>query len=150
MLLVAYMFHSFLCTDRKMVANKTLGKIAAIGGFFALGSATFFRWKIESSIKRSVYFKLATKELLASKAATAVLGEPVLIGSIDLGDTKTNFCDGLQAHFQVSVRGPKSSGIMTFEASRNPPSKPEWRLNVVELTDKEATKKLIIRSPTSD
>jgi hypothetical protein len=39
---------------------------------------------------------------------------------------------------------------MTFEASRNPPSEPEWRLNMVELTDKEATKKLIILSPTSD
>ncbi|XP_046634372.1 uncharacterized protein LOC124313472 [Daphnia pulicaria] len=132
-----------------MVTNRTLGKIAVIGGFFALGSASVFRWKIESSIKKSAYFELAIKELLASKAATTVLGEPVLVGSIDLGDTRTNFCDGLQAHFQVSVRGPKSSGFMTFDASRNPPSQPEWRLNTVELTDKEATKKLMIVSPTS-
>jgi hypothetical protein len=38
---------------------------------------------------------------------------------------------------------------MTFDASRNPPGQPEWRLNTVELTDKEATKKLMIVSPTS-
>ncbi|KAK4004706.1 uncharacterized protein LOC123476950 [Daphnia magna] len=131
-----------------MVTNKTLAKIAVAGGFLALGSASYFRWKIETSIKQSTYFKLAIERLLASKTAVDVLGEPVLIGSIDLGDTKRNFCDGLQARFQVSVRGPKSSGIMAFEASRNPPSQPEWRINLVELMDKEATRKLVIESPT--
>lgn len=131
-----------------MVTNKTLAKIAVVGGLLALGSASYFRWKIETSIKRSTYFNLATEKLLANKTATDVLGEPVLIGSLDLGDTKRNFCNGLQAQFRVPVRGPKSSGIMAFEASRNPPSQPEWRINMVELMDKECTKKLVIENHT--
>ncbi len=131
-----------------MVTNKTLAKIAVVGGFAALGSAGFFRWKIESGIKQSQYFQLAEKKLLESEAAVSVLGKPVLIGSLDLGDTKRNFCDGLQAQFHVPVRGPKSSGIMVFEASRNPPSQPEWKLNVLELMDKAATKKIVIESRT--
>lgn len=129
-----------------MVTNKVLAKIALVGGVVALGSATFFRWKIESGIKRSEYFRLAIEKLTENQAATAVLGKPVLIGSLDLGDTTKNFCDGLEAQFHVPVRGPKSSGIMIFEASRNPPSEPEWRLNTLELMDKAATKKLVIQS----
>ena len=133
-----------------MVTNKTLAKIAVVGGFAALGSAGFIRWKIEQGIKQSQYFQLATNRLLENESALVVLGKPVLIGSPDLGDTKRNFCDGLRAQFHVPVRGPKSSGIMVFEATRNPPNQPEWRLNVLELMDKAATKKLVIESRTLD
>ena len=129
-----------------MVTNRTLAKIAVAGGFFVLGTGGVFRWKIEKGIKESEYFQLAFQKLLDSEAAEVVLGKPVLIGSLDLGDSKRNFCDGVQAQFHVPVRGPKSSGIMVFEASRNPPSQPDWRLNVLELMDKAATKKLVIQS----
>lgn len=131
-----------------MFSNKVLAKIAVVGGVVAISSASFFRWKIESGIKQSEYFQLAVGKLNEDKAAITVLGKPVLIGSLDLGDTNRNFCDGLKAQFHVPVKGPKSSGIMFFEASRNPPSQPEWKLNSVELTDKAATKKLVIQSST--
>jgi len=129
-----------------MIPNRILAKIAVGGGFIALGSASYFRSKIESAIKQSEYFELAVKQLKSSKAAASVLGEPMIIGTPDLGDTKKNFCDGLLAKFTVPVRGPKDSGSFMFEASRSAPGE-HWKVRDLELfLSKEPDKKLVIRS----
>ena len=44
--------------------NKTIVKIALVGGFAALGSPRFIRWKIEQVIKQSQYFQSATNRVL--------------------------------------------------------------------------------------
>lgn len=126
-----------------MVSNRTLAKIAVVGGFVALGSASLFKWKIERGIKQSAYFQLAEKRLLGSEEVISLLGKPIYIGTLDLGDTKKNFCDGLQARFHVPVKGSKSAGLMVFEASRDPPKQSKWKVEYVDLYNKEGTSKLI-------
>lgn len=129
-----------------MIPNRILANIAVGGGFVALGSASYFRWRIETAIKESEYFKLAVKQLKGSNAATNVLGEPIIIGTPDLGDTKKNFCDGLLAKFTVPVRGPKDSGSFAFEAYRNAHGE-NWKVGDLDLfLTREPDKKLVIRS----
>ena len=66
---------------RKMVLNnKILAKVALAGGVIALGSATFFNWKIQSNLKKSDYFQMAVKALVESPASAA-LGPPIFIGT---------------------------------------------------------------------
>lgn len=130
------------------ISNRGLAKIAAVGGFFVLGSAGFFKWKLSNNIKQSEYFQLAVKSLIESEAVVGFLGQPVLFGSLDLGDSANNHCDGLLAKFSVPVRGPKNTGRMDFEASRSAFGDP-WHLDKLEFIDKEATKKLVIISRSS-
>lgn len=127
------------------ITNRGLAKIAALGGIFALGSAGYFQWKISKNIKQSEYFRLAFDALNESEAVVGFLGKPILFGNINLGDTQKNFCDGLQAKFHVPVRGPSHSGLMVFEASRDSIEQ-KWHLDYLELQDKDATKKLTVRS----
>jgi len=136
----------------QMIPNRILARIAVGGGFIALGSASYFRSRIETAIKRSEYFELAVKQLKSSNAAAVFLGEPIIVGTPDLGDTKKNFCDGLLAKFTVPVRGPKDSGSFAFEAFRSAPGE-HWTVGDIDLfLNKEPDRKLIIHSkaPESD
>lgn len=132
-----------------VISNRGLAKIVAVGGVVALGSATFFKWKISNNIKQSEYFLLAFNRLRESESAMGFLGQPVLFGNLDLGDTQKNYCDGLRAKFSVPVRGPNNSGTMLFEASRDGVGH-QWHLDRLELQDKAATKTLLIQSLTDD
>lgn len=133
-----------------MVTNTFLAKIAVIGGVITIGTANVIRWKIESNLKQSQYFQLAIKKLVENETAVTFLGEPVLIGSLDLGNTDHNYCDGLRAQFHVPVKGSKTSATLFFRASRNPPDQPDWKLNTLELTNKTVTKKLVIVSENTE
>ena len=136
--------HCVLLLGKKMfLNNKMLAKVALAGGVIALGSATFFNWKIQSNLKKSDYFQTAVKILAESKVAAAALGPPILIGTIDLGDNRNNWCDGLQAAFRVPVKGSKTCGTLVFTASRDTYNH-QWQINQLELLDKEATKKLTL------
>lgn len=60
------------------------------------------------------------------------LGEPIKETGFDLTDPQHNFCDGTNAQFEVSVKGPKDKGKMYFWAERGENSK-EWFVNRLEV-----------------
>ena len=127
-----------------MISTRALTYIAFGGGFFVLGSAGFFKWKIESSIKQSDYYLAAVKQLKQSETASRALGKPIQIGTPNLGDNSNNYCDGFKAKFIVPVKGSKDSGTMIFTASKNPGEK--WNVNNIDLfLSQEPDKKLTLR-----
>lgn len=59
------------------------------------------------------------------------LGEPIKEIGFDLADSQHNYCDGVKAQFEVSVKGPKDKGKMYFWAERD--DSKVWTVNRLEI-----------------
>ncbi|XP_055708417.1 uncharacterized protein LOC129804817 [Phlebotomus papatasi] len=99
------------------VSNKTLAKIAVYGAFGAISAVFYMRYSIEKRLRGQEYYTNALKLLQNHTGAVGLLGQPVRDRGFDLSD-KVNFCDGREAHFEVTVRGSKDRGTYYFWARR--------------------------------
>ncbi|XP_049813912.1 uncharacterized protein LOC126260618 [Schistocerca nitens] len=131
-----------------MVSTKTLMKVAVYGGIATISAGLLANWEIQARLQKSEYFREAMKILRVHPGAVSLLGEPIKMGQLDLGDTTKNFCDGYKAQFKVPVKGPQSKGTMYFWAERENTNM-EWDVYKVHL-DIEGVKdkRLIIKDAT--
>uniref|UniRef100_A0A1B0CKL3 Uncharacterized protein n=1 Tax=Lutzomyia longipalpis TaxID=7200 RepID=A0A1B0CKL3_LUTLO len=97
------------------ISNKTLAKVAVYGAFGSISAVFYMRWSIERQIRGQEFYKEALNLLKQHKGAETVLGNPISESGFDLSD-KTNKCNSNEAHFEVSVRGPKDRGTYFFWA----------------------------------
>lgn len=75
------------------------------------------------------------------------LGQPIKEIGFDLGDNEHNFCDGQNAQFEVSIKGPKDKGKMFFWAERA--ENKDWIVNRLEVEfNSVPDKRLIVQKPS--
>ncbi|XP_053653762.1 uncharacterized protein [Cherax quadricarinatus] len=78
----------------------SLARTAAFGGFIVIGSAFYFKSRIQDGIKHSDYYRESLHILRSHRGVAYLMGEPIKDGRLDLGDTSNNFCSGKEAKFQ--------------------------------------------------
>lgn len=128
-----------------MVATKTLVKAAVFGSLVTASAGLWVNNQIESRIKKSDYFVEALKTLRNHPGSLHLLGEPMKVGRVNLGDTAKNRCDASSSKFQVSVKGPKGKGTLFLEARRES-VQDKWEITRLALrVDSIADKELLIR-----
>lgn len=126
------------------ITNRTLVKIASIGGIITCSTGMLLHQKIKDRIREAEYYKEAFKTLRAHKGAVTYLGEPIKEGRLNIGNSN-NYCDALKAHFEIPVKGPLQKGTMYFWAKRATEQE-NWIVNRIELGLKnEADRRLLIR-----
>lgn len=110
----------------------SLARTAAFGGFIVIGSAFYFKSRIQDGIKHSDYYRESLHILRSHRGVAYLMGEPIKDGRLDLGDTSNNFCSGKEAKFQVPVKGTKQSGTLYLWASRSSYDE-NWSVDRLEL-----------------
>lgn len=119
-----------------MFSVKALARTASIGGVIVIGSAVYFKSRIQYGLKSSEYYKESLSILRGHRGIAHLLGEPIKDGTLNLGDNANNFCTGTEAQFQVPVRGSNKSGVLYLWASR-PEIGQKWNIDRLELGFKE-------------
>lgn len=123
----------------------TLARTAAIGGFIVIGSAHYFKRRIQDGIKQTEYYRESLSILRENRGVAYLLGEPIKDGSLDLGDNLNNFCTETEAQFQVPLKGPKQGGTLYLWASRPEVSQP-WSVDRLELgVEEQPGKRILLR-----
>ncbi|MPC87259.1 hypothetical protein E2C01_082116 [Portunus trituberculatus] len=114
----------------------TLARTAAIGGVIVIGSAHYFRGRIQDGIKQTEYYQ---------ESVAYLMGEPIRDGRLDLGDNVNNFCTEKEAQFQVPLKGTKQAGILYLWASRSAGLQP-WSVDRLELSvEDQPGKRILLR-----
>lgn len=114
----------------------SLAKAASIGGVLVIGSAYYFKNRIQDGLRSSEYYKESLRILREHRGIAHLMGEPIREGKLDLGDNENNFCTGTEAQFQVPVKGTKKTGILYLWASRSEAGE-KWNVDRLELGFKE-------------
>lgn len=123
----------------------TLARTASIGGFIVIGSAFYFKSRIQDGIKQSEYYRESLRLLRSHRGVAYLMGEPIKDGGVDLGDNDNNFCTGNQAQFQVPVKGTKLSGTLYLWASRSSLDQ-NWSVDRLELgLEKDPGRRVLLR-----
>uniref|UniRef100_A0A0P4X256 Cytochrome oxidase complex assembly protein 1 n=1 Tax=Scylla olivacea TaxID=85551 RepID=A0A0P4X256_SCYOL len=123
----------------------TLARTAAIGGFIVIGSAHYFRGRIQDGIKQSEYYQESLRIVRENRGVAHLMGEPIRDGRLDLGDNINNFCTGKEAQFQVPLKGTKQTGILYLWASRSDSIQP-WCVDRLELSvEDQPGKRILLR-----
>ncbi|XP_055690051.1 uncharacterized protein LOC129793768 [Lutzomyia longipalpis] len=130
------------------ISNKTLAKVAVYGAFGSISAVFYMRWSIERKIRGQEFYKEALNLLKQHKGAETVLGNPISESGFDLSD-KTNKCNSNEAHFEVSVRGPKDRGTYFFWARREEPKPWEVYRAELELKSKPDQRLILVQSSES-
>ncbi|KAK4884526.1 hypothetical protein RN001_000797 [Aquatica leii] len=126
--------------------NAALMKIAAIGGFATASMGYAAYYKINSNISRTQYYQDAISTLKSHSGVIYLLGNPISVGKIDVGDEKRNWCKPLSVHFEVPVKGSKEKGVLYFWARRESDID-NWIVNRMELQlQKEPHRRLLIKN----
>ncbi|KAK4298652.1 hypothetical protein Pmani_029020 [Petrolisthes manimaculis] len=127
-----------------------LSRIAAVVGLAVLGSSFYFKSRIVSGIKQTPYYQESLKELRSHRGIVHLLGEPIIDGSINIGDNTINFSTDTYAQFQVPVAGTKQSGTLYLWASRT--LEEGWRVDRLELglKDDPGRRVLLKATPMSE
>ncbi|GLV42189.1 uncharacterized protein CBL_03776 [Carabus blaptoides fortunei] len=127
------------------ISNRTLIKIASIGGIITCTTGVLMQWKIKDRVRQTEYYKEAFKTLRSHSGAVSLLGEPIKEGDFSLRN-KDNHCNDSAAHFQVNVKGPKQTGTLYFWADKNNTSD-KWNISRIELgLEKEPDRRLLIKN----
>ncbi|WP_369281051.1 cytochrome c oxidase assembly factor Coa1 family protein, partial [Hyphobacterium sp. SN044] len=79
--------------------------MAAVGAFVALGGAGYFQWRIQANFRRQPFYVESIRLLQGYPPAVRLLGEPIRLKDLDLGDTKNTWTDGLNARLAIPVKG---------------------------------------------
>jgi TonB family protein len=97
-----------------------LGLVALVAGIFLIAM---------SAVKSSDVYQEALRRAQASPAAVEQLGEPIKDGWMVKGNVKFEGGTG-QANFEVPLSGPKNSGTLYVEASRE---RGDWMFETLDL-----------------
>lgn len=101
--------------------------------------------KIKDTIREQEYYKDAIKTLRSHKGAVTLLGEPIKEGRLNIGSS-SNYCNNLEAHFEVPVKGPNQKGKIFFWASRKSDDD-NWLVKRIELELRnEPDRRLLIKN----
>ncbi|XP_045106764.1 uncharacterized protein LOC123501812 isoform X2 [Portunus trituberculatus] len=123
----------------------TLARTAAIGGVIVIGSAHYFRGRIQDGIKQTEYYQESLRILRENRGVAYLMGEPIRDGRLDLGDNVNNFCTEKEAQFQVPLKGTKQAGILYLWASRSAGLQP-WSVDRLELSvEDQPGKRILLR-----
>lgn len=129
------------------ISNRTLIKIASIGGIITCTTGILMQWKVKDRVRQADYYKEAFKTLRSHSGAVSLLGEPVKEGDFSLTN-KDNYCNDSKAHFEVNVKGPKQKGTMYFWANKDETSD-KWNISRIELgLESEPDRRLLIKNVT--
>ena len=123
--------------------NRVLYQIAIGGAFVVIGTGFWVKSRIRENIKRSEFYREAITLLRRNRLVIEELGEPIKDSGADLSNTQKNFADGLRAVFDISVKGPKNSGVFHFESSRNSYDE-KWIMQNASLKIQEPEPKILI------
>ncbi|XP_064113958.1 uncharacterized protein LOC135220601 [Macrobrachium nipponense] len=85
----------------EMMSLHSLAKAASIGGVLVIGSAYYFKNRIQDGLRSSEYYKESLRILREHRGIAHLMGEPIREGKLDLGDNENNFCTGTVAQFQT-------------------------------------------------
>lgn len=128
------------------ISNRTLVKIAAIGGIATCTMGFLARNKIQQNIRDTSFCKDGFKLVRAHPAAVNLLGEPIKVGSINIDDKEKNFCENNKAQYEISLKGSKQKGILYLWAERESDNS-QWNVTRLELEAKNIPgKRLVITS----
>ncbi|KAB0803927.1 hypothetical protein PPYR_00897 [Photinus pyralis] len=127
------------------VSNRTLMKIAALGGFATAAMGYALRSKINENISHTEYFKEAMQITHNHPGVVYLLGKPLKVGKIDVTDTENNWTKTLSAHYEVPVKGAKQKGTLYFWAERES-ELDKWSVNRIELQlANDTSKRLLVK-----
>lgn len=126
------------------ITNKTLVKIAAIGGVITCSMGLLMQWKIKDRIRQTDYYREAFKILRKHAGAVSLLGEPIKDGDIKFSDANTCL-DKEKAHFTVNCKGSQQTGKLFIWANKQVESE-KWIVSRLELgLEKESDRRLLIK-----
>lgn len=115
-----------------MVSTKTLVKIAIGGGWFTLGSAAFFKYKIAKDWRSNVFHQKSMTILGGYSPAGEILGKPITLPSLDHGDRRLNHSDGQVARLAIPLRGKKENGVLHSWTSLRDEDN-EWQVDKCDI-----------------
>jgi len=114
------------------VSISTLAKVAVVGGFVSIASASYFTWKIQDNFKKEPYYIRSMELLNGYPPAVSILGAPIETRRLDLGSTSPTFSTGLAARLAIPVSGKKQRGTLHCWASRVNASD-SWNVDKLDL-----------------
>ncbi|XP_067127054.1 cytochrome c oxidase assembly factor 1 homolog [Centruroides vittatus] len=118
-------------------------KYAAITGIACSAGGLYIQSKIRDNMKKGNYYSDSLKLLRQHTGAADLLGQPIKVGKLDLGDEE-NYLDGLKTTLKVPVKGPKEKGHLFIWADRQKPGD-IWTVQRLELSlNKIADSRLLI------
>lgn len=94
--------------------TKVLLRIALFGAFGVNAFGIMTEYLIQNNVRNSMCYKEALKYLCDHPEAQRQLGQPIVDGRINLGDTVGNSSEGNRIWYTVPIRGPKSHGKMMY------------------------------------
>ncbi|CAL1292162.1 unnamed protein product [Larinioides sclopetarius] len=111
----------------------TTGRIIAIGvATCAITSGSIYlRVRLEENIGNQKLCQNCKEKVLQCKPATVCLGEPVEFFRPSLANTY-NYISASKATIAIPVSGPKTSGELLIEASKEE-SEEKWTINSLKL-----------------
>ncbi|XP_014780763.1 uncharacterized protein LOC106876657 [Octopus bimaculoides] len=113
-----------------------LRNIAILGGFISIGGAGYFTTKLKYKFKQADYFIESVSLLRNYTPIEKYLGQPIVVKSIDLGDTENNVVGALGAKIAIPVCGPKDKGILYCWATRENTDE-RWLVDKLEIEIKK-------------
>lgn len=99
-----------------MISNRTLVKIASLGGFITASMGYAFHYRVQHDIRKSESYKDVMNIFHVHKKAVSYLGEPVTLGRITYGNgqqilgQKTKY-----KWFKVPLKGSKTKAKLYYE-----------------------------------
>ena len=128
----------------------TLINTVAFGALGLSGIGLLTQYLRRRNIRNSWCYQEAVKSLHDHPEAQKQLGQPIVEGYIDLGDTVGNNRDEKRIWYSVPVKGHKSSGKMTYYVREDSSSDREYKVSRVELAlDHIKDKILLIKNEDS-
>lgn len=126
------------------ISNKTLMKIASIGGIITCTTGLLYQWKLKDRIRASNYYKEAFQTLRSHPGAVRLLGEPINEGNFNLKNPNI-YHDNDKVHLEVYLTGSKQKGSLYLWASKHLDDK--WSCDRIELgLESEPDRRLLIKN----
>lgn len=115
----------------------SLKKVAIVGAVIAIGGAGYFQFRIQDNFRQQPFYTESVRLLRGYPPALKMLGEPIVVKNLDLGDTEKTWCDGLNARLAIPLKGSLTKATLHSWASRES-VKDHW---VVDRLDFETSNK---------
>lgn len=113
-----------------------LKKVAIVGAVVALGGAGYFQWRIQANFRQQPFYVESIRLLQGYPPAVRLLGEPIRMKNLDLGDTEKTWSDGLNARLAIPVKGSLMKATLHSWASRKT-VKDRWSVDKLDLEMKD-------------
>lgn len=99
-----------------MISNRTLVKIASLGGFVTAGVGYIFHYRIQHDIRNSESYKDVMNIFHAHKKAVSYLGEPITLGRIIHGNGQQTLGQKTKYKwFKVLLKGSNTKAKLYYE-----------------------------------